>query len=502
MRTAVAVVTDTVESRGTADIAARVKSLDDVPTESGRLRTRRARVPVVGPLMDLTTASLAVAAGMAIADRFLEWQLPPIWMMFFFAPTVVALSAMRGLYRRSVARSFLDELPTIEAVAAITAMLLLSGLVFNPEVVGAGKAVALVWLWAAILIPLGRLLWLWYRRYQFRRNVLSAPTLIVGNGRIAAKVVDRLRITPEYGLRPIGLVDDDLPSMGIDRDQPASIPYLGKLDRIDEIITRTGAECMIVAFSRTRDEAMSIAVRTAHRRGIAVWIVPRIYDTIGVHARIDHIGGLPLIAAPRTDPRSWQFAAKHISDRMVATVGLVLISPLFLTLMLLVRLSSPGPIFFGQPRIGRDGRVFQCLKFRSMRPPTESDAAFTPDPDSAPGGVEGEDRRTPIGKFMRAYSLDELPQVINVIRGEMSLVGPRPERPEYVDLFNVQIARYGDRHRVKAGITGWAQVHGLRGQTSIADRAEWDNFYIENWSVLLDWKILAMTVGAVLRRAE
>jgi lipopolysaccharide/colanic/teichoic acid biosynthesis glycosyltransferase len=116
--------------------------------------------------------------------------------------------------------------------------------------------------------------------------------------------------------------------------------------------------------------------------------------------------------------------------------------------------------------------------------------------------VEGEDRRTTIGKILRATSLDELPQLVNVVRGEMSLVGPRPERPEYVDLFNVQIARYGERHRVKAGITGWAQVHGLRGQTSIADRAEWDNFYIENWSLWLDWKILAMTVAAVLRRAE
>jgi lipopolysaccharide/colanic/teichoic acid biosynthesis glycosyltransferase len=137
-----------------------------------------------------------------------------------------------------------------------------------------------------------------------------------------------------------------------------------------------------------------------------------------------------------------------------------------------------------------------------MRPQRESDAAFTLSDGAAPGGVEGEDRRTPIGKFMRATSLDELPQLINVVTGEMSLVGPRPERPQYVDMFNAHIARYGDRHRVKAGMTGWAQVHGLRGQTSIADRAEWDNFYIENWSLWLDWKILAMTVRAVLQRAE
>lgn len=474
-----------------------------LPLELVHAPRRKSRGTLVRALIDLSTASAAVAVGMTWANHSAD-RLPQSWMMCFFAPTVVALFAIRGLYKRSLNRSFLDELPKILALTSVAAMLLLSGLVLNPAIDGVsrGPAVAKVWMSAAVLIPLGRLVWFLIRNQQFRRDRLISPTLIVGNGRIAAKVVERLEITPQYGLRPVGLIDDDLPSMGLDRDKPASIPYLGKLDGLEDVITQTGAQCLIVAFSRTRDDAMTAAVKVAHKRGMAVWIVPRIFDTIGVHAHIDHIGGLPLIAVPSTDPRGWQFAAKHVSDRLFAALGLLLISPLFLTLMLLVRLSSPGPIFFGQPRIGRDGRVFQCLKFRSMRPPSDADAAFQRSADRAPGGVEGEDRRTRIGKILRATSLDELPQLINVIRGEMSLVGPRPERPEYVDLFNVQIARYGDRHRVKAGITGWAQVHGLRGQTSIADRAEWDNFYIENWSLWLDWKILAMTVGAVLRRAE
>ena len=263
----------------------------------------------------------------------------------------------------------------------------------------------------------------------------------------------------------------------------------------------TGAEAVIVAFSRTPDQMLTQVVRIAHQRGLRVWVVPRMFDVVGDRARVEHAGGLPLLALPHTSPRGWQFTAKHIGDRIAAGLGLLAISPLFLTLMVLVRASSSGPVFFGQQRVGRDGQVFECLKFRSMRAPRASDAAFELDCGSAPGGIEGVDRRTRIGKILRASSMDELPQLINVLRGEMSLVGPRPERPEFVELFETQIRRYGERHRVRAGISGWAQVHGLRGQTSIADRAEWDNYYIENWSLALDFKILVLTVRAVFRRA-
>src|SRR5918998_6615365 len=199
-----------------------------------------------------------------------------------------------------------------------------------------------------------------------------------------------------------------------------------------------------------------------------------------------------------TDPDGLRFAAKHALDRVIASIAIVLLAPLGAAITLAVKLSSPGPILFSQVRVGRDGQVFRMLKFRTMRigPPTPVE--FVTVPDCAPGGVEGVDRRTAVGRFLRRTSLDELPQLFNVLRGEMSIVGPRPERPEFVELFERRIDRYDDRHRVKSGITGWAQVHGLRGQTSIADRAEWDNYYIENFSLWLDAKILLMTVGALL----
>jgi len=163
-----------------------------------------------------------------------------------------------------------------------------------------------------------------------------------------------------------------------------------------------------------------------------------------------------------------------------------------------IRLSSPGPALFRQRRVGRDGHEFDLLKFRTMRPPQTTDE-FAPRSGYAPGGVEGTDRRTRLGRFLRETSLDELPQLINVLRGDMSLVGPRPERPEFVKLFSTEVHRYEDRHRVKSGLTGWAQVNGLRGQTSIADRVEWDNYYIQNWSLRFDLRIIGLTIAEVLR---
>jgi len=221
-------------------------------------------------------------------------------------------------------------------------------------------------------------------------------------------------------------------------------------------------------------------------------------------AAVLRVGRRPAVAAETEQrmllPLAWQFTVKYALDRILAGLALFLLSPLLAIFGLAVLVSMERPVFFRQVRVGRDGRSFEMLKFRSMRPSTAPGATLhVVSPDVlGPGGEEGaEDRRTRVGSFLRRSSLDELPQLINVLRGDMSLVGPRPERPEYVSEFQQTVYRYGDRHRVKAGITGWAQVHGLRGKTSLADRAEWDNTYIENFSLWLDLKVSLMTVAAV-----
>jgi len=216
---------------------------------------------------------------------------------------------------------------------------------------------------------------------------------------------------------------------------------------------------------------------------------------------VEHLGGLPLVAVEPTNPKAWQFRMKYAIDRAVAASLLLLAAPLLIATAVAVWASVGRPILYRQRRVGRDGRGFDMLKFRSMT--TAATAREFPVaallPGAAPGGVEGIDRRTRVGRLIRRTAIDELPQLLNVLRGEMSIVGPRPERPEFVEMFERDVYRYGERHRVKAGITGWAQVNGLRGKTSLADRVEWDNYYIDNWSLWLDLKIVLATGRALVR---
>ncbi len=213
-----------------------------------------------------------------------------------------------------------------------------------------------------------------------------------------------------------------------------------------------------------------------------------------------HSGTRTVAPAPRTNRDPWPLVVKYGATRTVAALLLLVLLPVLLAIAVAVKLSSPGKVLYRQRRVGRHGKTFEILKFRSM-----SDApatAFVPAAGSAPGGVEGEDRRTAVGTFLRRTSLDELPQLFNVLRGDMCIVGPRPERPEFVERFAREIPEYDVRHDLRVGMTGLAQVRGLRGKTSIVDRAAADAEYVQNWSIALDIKILLRTFGVVMQAAE
>jgi exopolysaccharide biosynthesis polyprenyl glycosylphosphotransferase len=313
------------------------------------------------------------------------------------------------------------------------------------------------------------------------------PTLIVGAGQVGVKAARTLQEHPEFGLVPVGFLDsfDDTGLPG---------PILGEVHDLEAIAQELGVRRVIVAFGATREPEMVRIIRDCDRLPLEVHVMPRFFE-LGVAPDgpfTDDLWGIPLVRLRRSALRTVAWRTKRAFDLVLGSLALLLCAPVFVAAALGVRLSSPGPIFFRQKRLGQRGEIFQMLKFRTMRVNEDSDTEWT---------VADDHRLTPIGRVMRRASIDEIPQLLNVLRGEMSLVGPRPERPFFADRFRVAVPRYDDRHRVPAGMTGWAQVHGLRGDTSIKDRAVFDNHYIEHWSLWRDIVILLRTAGSLRQGA-
>ncbi len=428
-------------------------------------------------------------------------------LVWLFPPLVLVLFGLRRMYRGELQVRVVDGLGTVVAATSVVAASLIALAAFTTPQADPAPLVARAWLFATLYLIGGRLLLAWSQRRARVSALIGKPTLVVGAGKIGAQVERRLREQPELGLRPLGYLDSNPPPAEMVPDRRA--PVLGEPSELGRIVDETGARHVVLGFTTGPDSLLMPLVRECEVRGLEVSLVPRLFESINVRIGLEHIGGLPLFGLRSVDPKGWQFAIKHLVDRLVAGFALLVLSPLLVVVAVAIKLSSPGPVFFRQRRIGRDGRDFAMLKFRSMRTEAPAPAERASGPmdlamlaDTGPGGVEGADRRTRVGTFIRSTSLDELPQLLNVLSGQMSIVGPRPERPEFVELFGQSIARYDDRHRVKSGITGWAQVHGLRGKTSLSDRIEWDNYYIENWSLSLDLKIALMTLATVLHRAE
>jgi exopolysaccharide biosynthesis polyprenyl glycosylphosphotransferase len=465
---------------------------------------------VLRPSADFVLLSVAVilALGGWQATLHVPAMQAPLLAM---PPLVLLLLYLRGLYRTRLRALVLDGVvPVMSAVSVAAMTVAMIGIFLNNSIPNQSDWVR-GWAFALVAVGFGRVALALAQRWARSSRRVGKPVLIMGAGLVGSQVARRLDSHPEYGLRPVGFLDDDPRSIA--EVGGRDVPVLGTVEDLDEIVWHTGVGHLIVAFSSVADARVSRLIQRCQELGIEVSVVPRMFDTINNRVGYDTVGGLPLMSFSSVNPKGIQFALKHAFDRIFAVLLLLVLSPVIGLTALLVRLTSAGPVLFRQRRVGRDGTVFDLYKFRSMRTePVLAPAAagasastgtgFVPGADTAPGGVEGHDRRTPVGRFLRRTSLDELPQLFNVLRGEMSIIGPRPERPEFVELFGKDIARYGDRHRVKSGITGWAQVHGLRGQTSLAERVEWDNYYIAHWSLGLDMKILALTFIALFRNAE
>jgi exopolysaccharide biosynthesis polyprenyl glycosylphosphotransferase len=460
---------------------------------ASRLARRRLATDVV--MLILAGAIEALSAPAADVNASPGWRL-------IFGALVLLLLGLRGEYRATLGQRFLDSARTILTGTAFAAMIVTFLRVLVEDQPEVAEQAIRSWLFAAVYLVSGRAVLTMFTERFNRLREGGAPTLILGAGQVGHLIARRLLAHPEFGLRPVGFVDPD----PLDVERPSGLPVLGTYDDLDTIVTDHGVENAIFSFSSAPHDIQLGISRELRRKDVSVAIIPRMFEGVPDRITLERIGGLPLVSIYPSDPKDWRVSVKYAIDRAFALLAILVVSPLLIFAALGTRLTAGSPIFFRQRRVGLDGHEFEMLKFRSMRVPNPEERARDSrgveqaiEQGLGPGGREGQERVTRFGAFLRKVNIDELPQLFNVLRGDMSIVGPRPERSSYVEVFKNQIRRYSDRHQVKAGITGWAQVHGLRGDTSLDDRIEWDNYYIENWSPWLDLKILLLTVLTLFR---
>jgi len=308
--------------------------------------------------------------------------------------------------------------------------------------------------------------------------------LIVGAGETGRALAEKLLDHPATGLKPIGFADDDPKKR---EEGYRGLTVLGTTADVKPLIAAHQIDTVFLALPVEAYRTMLTILKEVGNEMVDLRVVPDLFQYVTFKAGVEDFDGLPVINLTQMPLEGWNSLVKRSMDVALSSLGLAALAVLFPFIAVAIWLEDRGPIFYGQDRMGLDGRLFRMLKFRSMRVDAEAETGAT-------WASENDPRRTIVGAFLRRTSLDELPQLVNVFVGDMSLVGPRPERPEFVKEFKEKLPQYMLRHRVRAGITGWAQVHGWRGNTSISKRIEYDLYYIENWSLLLDVKILWLTI--------
>ncbi len=459
----------------------------------GNARTRRtwsvapkARSGRATSALLLAIDVLAVSAALLTAPLVNEWT-----AVAAIGPLALLLAA--GLYRPRLSLSLLDDLPVLLgagfAAAGFAAGLAALGLAVFGE---AGPVRHVVHAGLNVLLSLALARYVGYAlvRAARRRGRLRRRVVVVGCGEVGARLVEGIRAQTDAGLTPVGFVDER-PLLPPDA-RPA--PLLGRLRDLPALLRAGSADVVLIAYADMPELAMVDVLRACDGTGAELLSVPRFFELRRSRLGDEHIGAISLVRLRRTPSAAATWPLKRVMDIVIAATVLLLTSPLLALIALAVRFEGGPGVLFRQQRAGLGGKPFTLLKFRSMRPAStaESDTTWS---------IATDDRVGPVGRVLRRLSLDELPQLWNVLRGDMSLVGPRPERPHFLERFCLEHEEYTWRHRVPVGLTGWAQVHGLRGDTSIRDRARYDNAYIENWSLWLDVKIMLRTARQLLKGA-
>jgi exopolysaccharide biosynthesis polyprenyl glycosylphosphotransferase len=472
-----------VSARGDTDVVVDLRNAPAVVTAAAvataPMPERRGRrvlhVPVVLLAVDLVCLALPAAWTPAHAKAVIATA--ALGALFLWSG---------GLYRSRLQALVLDDLPSLVGrdLAAIGVVSTVSALRHQGGSL-AGLITALAE--AMTLLIAGRVTVTATIRLARRRRWVSHSTLVVGRGPVAERLVGTLSANPAYGLEVAGYVADRPSAAGA----LARVGYLGHSNDLATTLARTGVHVVVLADRGVDEARLAALTQDALQRNCELFVVPRLHDAVRQPVGTETIGAVPVVRV-RHDLRlglSWR--GKRLFDAVASAAALVLLAPLLAACAAAVRADSGPGILFRQVRVGGDGKPFELLKFRTLRPSDDYEAATT-------WSVGHDPRVTRVGRFLRRTSLDELPQLWNILRGDMTIVGPRPERPHFVEKFSAESPHYALRHRVPSGLTGLAQVNGLRGDTSIAERAGLDNYYIENWSLWLDVKVIIRTVMEVL----
>ena len=435
-------------------------------------------------------AVLALAFGLAYLTRFHSWlphdSVPPAeetLLSLAMALVIYPLTYRQAnLYTTNRARTHIGEAFEVFR-ATVFATLILGTVIYFTRERYSRMTLAIFVGYALVLVTATRLAFRQLFNELRRRGYNLKSILVIGAGELGQRVIETVESHRELGFRVTGVLTRKSEKIGT---MVKGAPVVGMVADVDAVLEQNPVDQVIIALPIEDQPLVKQLMEQLALRTVDVKVVPDLYQYITLCGGLEEFGGLPIISLQGGPLHGWNLVGKRVFDTLVSLLALLLSGPVMFVTAVLVKLTSPGPVLYRQERMGMDGRTFSILKFRTMRTDAEAGTGATM-------AQAGDSRRTPIGAFLRRLSIDELPQFFNVLVGDMSLVGPRPERPVFIEEFKRQIPRYHLRHKVKAGITGWAQVNGLRGQTSSQKRIEYDLYYIENWSLLLDLKILLRT---------
>jgi exopolysaccharide biosynthesis polyprenyl glycosylphosphotransferase len=389
----------------------------------------------------------------------------------------------QGYYKIRLRRNRLDDLFLVVLNSVVSAFIILFIFSYLSRYKHIGFEISHIFLFIytpiVILFIFGfrLLIFKTFRKFYIKRNGIS-KVLIVGTGELAVGMAENLKKYSHFGIEVSGFLDSK---------KSKKPGVLGDFNDLEKVVNKHRITDLVIALSSKEYKTIMKVIETANNLLIEVRLVPDFLQMFSLKAGMEHIEGIPIINLGDIPLRGWQLVFKRIFDFFFSLFALLLISPLLLLLAILIKITSRGPVFYSQTRVGIDGEIFKMLKFRTMKIDAEKETGAIWSP-------RGDKRVTKLGRILRKLSIDEIPQLINVLKGNMSLVGPRPERPELVEKFKNNIPKYMLRHAVKTGMTGWAQVHGLRGNTPLDKRIEYDIYYIRNWSFRLDLEILWRTV--------